>query len=615
MAALVAEHPGVRLTINLTPVLLWQIEDYVTGGATDRALELTLKASEALTADERQELLASFFDADWHNQIFPHSRYKELFLQCVAGRSFDLKAICDLQMWFNLAWFGKEFREGEVELATGERASVRRFVTQERDFSPADIRAMVAEQYKIMRAVIPVHRSLERRGQVEITTTPFYHPILPLLVDTDQATIDRPGAVHPRRFSHPEDAEAQTDLAIEFYREQFGKPPSGMWPAEGAVSQGVVPIFARRGVRWIATDRGVLARSGRWGYEVAKPDVLCQPYRAEKDEHDLAVFFRDTELSDAIGFRYYRYDDYQQAARDFLAETKDRFARKLSGSSDRVLTVVLDGENAWGAYRDDARCFLEALYGLLEQDMEITTVTFSEYLDGNPARGVAAHPVGELTKVYHLFTASWIDENGSLPGVDLGTWIGETEENQAWELLGQVRDVLEHEEAKPETRAEAFRALYAAEGSDWFWWFGDDQDSGSDDEFDDLFRAHLRNVYLALGLEPSPDLDRHIVPHIPVWTFAHRIDAVQPRDSITIWMNCPGALTWQIDDGNPQSADMARAGGVMAGACRYHLRIGPFPEKAHVVRFRFQCTHPGCDCRDACCRTEEYQVLIEMLPN
>jgi len=228
---------------------------------------LTLKPAETLTAEEREQVLSTFFDAHWHNQIFPHPRYKELFVQRRENHSFTVQDLRDLQMWFNLARFGQEFREGKVRLATGEVTSVRRFVEQGRDFSPADIEAMVAEQYKIMRAVVPIHRQLQERGQIEVSTTPFYHPILPLLVDTDRATIDRPGTTHPRRFAHPEDAEAQVRLAVECYQRCFGRPPRGMWPAEGAVSQFVVPSFARHKVHWIATDQGVLTRLGRWGYD------------------------------------------------------------------------------------------------------------------------------------------------------------------------------------------------------------------------------------------------------------------------------------------------------------------------------------------------------------
>lgn len=608
MAALVAEHPGVHLTINLTPSLLWQIEDMVEHGATDRALELTLKLAEALTDEEREQLLSTFFDAHWQNQIFPHLRYRELFTQRRQGRPFTVQDLRDLQMWFSLAWFGQEFRDGEVRLVTGEVVSVRRFVEQERDFRAADIEVMVAEQYKIMRAVIPIHRQLQEPGQIEVSTTPFYHPILPLLVDTDEATIDRPGTTHPRRFAHPEDAEAQVRLAVEHYQRWFGQPPRGMWPAEGAVSQSVIPIFARSGVRWIATDRGVLARSGRWGYQVDDPNVLCQPYRAEEGEHAISVFFRDTRLSDDIGFRYQEYPDYEQAARVFLTEIKERFAWQVTGDEDRVLAIVLDGENAWSAYREDARPFLHALYGLLERDTEVRTVTFSEYLEGNPERGIAPHPLKAQAKVYDLFTGSWIDENASAPGVDLGTWIGEDEENRGWELLGQARDFLKETSVAP--APAAFQALYTAEGSDWFWWFGEDQDSGNDDEFDDLFRTHLKNIYLSLGVEPPAELDRHIVPHAVVWTFARQVSHIQRGDRLTVRSNCPGILTWRTDGGVPGAAEMVPAGGVMAGVRRYHLTIGPFPPDVKEVRFTFRCTHLGCDCRDICCDARAYVVRI-----
>lgn len=642
MADLVAGHPGLHLTINLTPALLWQIQDYLEQGATDRALELTLKPAETLTTEEREYVLGSFFDADWHNHIFPHPRYKELFIRRREERAFTAQDVRDLQMWFNLAWFAPEFRAGEVLLATGEVASVRRFVEQERDFGLADLQAMVAEQYKVMRAVIPIHHQLQDRGQIEVSTTPFYHPILPLLVDTDQDTIDRHGTTRSIRFAHPEDAEAQVQLAVEFYRRCFGRPPRGMWPAEGAAGQSVLPFFARHGVRWLATDRGVLARSGRWGYDVDDPDVLCQPYRAEEGEDAASIFFRDTRLSDAIGFHYYALGDCEQAALDFLHQVKERFAWQFRSDpstrpegvstraeplyprgeylsawvpgDDRVLTVVLDGENAWGAYREDARPFLHALYRLLEQDPEVQTVTFAEYLEGNPLRGVAPHSLADQTQVYDLFTGSWIDEMGSAPGVDLGTWIGEGEENRGWELLGRARDQLEQANATPEVAPAAFEALYMAEGSDWFWWFGADQESGNDQEFDDLFRTHLKNVYRGLGGasglggEPPADLDDHIVPHAVVWTFARQVARVQPGDRLTVQTNCPGVLTWQFDGGGPQEAALVPAGGVMAGVRRYHLSLGSFPPGAREVRFTFLCTYHACSRRDICCDPTEYMV-------
>ena len=313
MAALVAEHPGVHLTINLTPVLLWQIEDYTGRGATDRALDLIRVPAESLTAEQRTEMLATFFGANRDNQIAPQPRYAELLAQHQRGASLDTQDLRDLQMWFNLAWFGKEFRAADVELATGDVVSVRRFVEQQRGFTPGDIDAMLAD------------------------------------------------------------------------------------------------------------------------------------------------------------------------------------------------------ENAWGAYREDARPFLHALYGLLERDTEVRTVTFSEYLDGNPTRRVRSHPMHEHGQVHELSTGSWIDEMGSAPGPDLGTWIGEPEENRAWELLGRARAELAHAGATPETAPSAFFALYAAEGSDWFWWYGKDQESGADEQFDALFRGHLAAVYTALGVPRPPDLAHPII--------------------------------------------------------------------------------------------------------
>lgn len=610
MAALVAEHPDLHLTINLTPALLWQIEDYTEHGATDRALDLTLKPAETLTAKERAFVLANFFDAHWHNQIFPHPRYKEMFAQRREEQAFTAQDLRDLQMWFNLAWFGQEFRESDVTLVTGEVVAVRRFVEQARNFSQSDVETMVAEQYKIMRAVIPLHRQLQEQGQIEVATTPFFHPILPLLVDTDQATIDRPGATHPRRFAHPEDAEAQVRLAAEAYRRWFGRAPRGMWPAEGAVSQAALPLFARHGVEWIATDRGVLARSGRWGYDVDNPDVLCQPYRAEEGETAVSVFFRDTQLSDDIGFHYYNYPDYAQAAQDFLGQIKERFARQLHDDADRVLTVVLDGENAWGAFREDARPFLHALYTLLEQDVEVKTVHFSEYLSGNGRRRIPMHPPAQQTQVYDLFTASWIDENGSAPGVDLGTWIGEAEENRGWELLADARDALAQAGATPDSHPAAYQALYMAEGSDWFWWYGDDQDSGSDDEFDDLFRTHLKHVYGNVGIPTPAALNVHIVPHTLAWTFAQQIERIQSGDRLCVRTHCAGTLTWRLDDGEPYTAQMQPVGGVMAGLRRYQYILGPFPQQVRAVSFTFRCTHPECDGQDICCKLDEHSVAI-----
>jgi alpha-amylase/alpha-mannosidase (GH57 family) len=322
----------------------------------------------------------------------------------------------------------------------------------------------------------------------------------------------------------------------------------------------------------------------------------------------VAVFFRHTDLSDRIGFAYQGYEDPEAAARDFVSRVRDLAAR-LPAGDDRVLTVILDGENAWGGYRDDGRPFLHALYRALARDPAIRTVTPSEYLDGSPARRVDRHPLAALARVHDLATGSWIDEAGSGPGVDLGTWIGEPEENRGWELLGRARADLFAAGTAAAGATEALESIYAAQGSDWFWWLGEDQDSGRDHEFDDLFRAHLRASYRVRGAEPPVILARALTTRVRVWSFTEPIPAIQPGDRLAIQTNCPGVLTWRAGEADPREAPLTPVGGVMGGSHRHRALLGPLA--AGPVRFRFRCTHPGCGGGEACCSTAEALVRVE----
>jgi alpha-amylase/alpha-mannosidase (GH57 family) len=607
MPWLLAQQPEAHATINLTPVLLAQLLHYVDEGGNDDALVLTETPAERLGSAGETALLRNFFDAHLHNQIGAAPRYAELYRKREEERPFSAQDLRDLQMWFNLAWFGVEFRTGEVELPTGQSVSVRRFVEQGRDFSHDDVLEMVAEQRKLMQAVVPMHRALRDRGQLEISTTPFYHPILPLLIDSDCATIDRPGTSLPRRFAHPGDADAQVRRAQEFHERLFGAPAVGMWPAEGAVAQYAIPFFAKHGVRWIATDAGVLERSGKWGYRAGDPDVLCRPYRAEHEGNEVSVFFRDTQLSDAVGFRYHGFHDAEAAAADFVEQAKERFAHRVTGDG-AVLSVILDGENAWGEYRDDGRPFLRALYRRLSGDPSLRMVTFSEALDGNPARHVPAHPAGDQRRIYELYTGSWADELASAPGVDLGTWIGEPEENRAWELLDDARRAFEDASIDEQTHPEAFDALYAAEGSDWFWWYGNDQDSGRDDEFDALFRAHVCAAYLLAGLSAPAKLGASSLAPRLVWRPTHKVRALPALSALVVHVNCPGSVRFHFDAGTEQRVALRPVGGVMAGASHFEATLPPAPPGAQGVSFRFSCERPGC--HSDTCRAGEQRIPI-----
>lgn len=608
MAALAAAH-DVHVTFNLTPVLLGQIDDYVVRGATDTALELTRRPAESLSRAQMEDVLSTFFDADWHNQILVHPRYAQLLEQRTAGGRFSRQDVRDVQMWFNLAWFGHEFRVAPVRLITGDTVDVARFVRQQHGFTHADVVSMLDAQYTVLRAIVPLHRALQESGQIEVSTTPAFHPILPLLIDTDQAYIDRTDASRPPRYAHVEDAVTQIALARDDYVARFGRFPSGLWPAEGAVSAEAVALVGRSGFTWLATDEGVLARSGQWGYQASDPAVRCQPYRLPGGEL-LAAFFRDTDLSDGIGFRYGQYADPHAAVQDFVRAVETRILDRLPADGDYVLTIVLDGENAWGGYSDDGRPFLHALYEHLSSDARLKTVTFSEYLSGNPRRGIAPHPVSELQRVHDLATGSWIDEPGSALGVDLGTWIGEPEENAAWTLLGEARSVVARMPEGTPGLEQARASLLAAEGSDWFWWFGSDQESSNDASFDELFRAHVRGAYEAISAEAPAQLDEPIVPHSVVWTFVHPATRVGHRDRLTIRTNCPGRLTFRIGTGAEEEMCLTAVGGVMAGTRRFQATLGPFPREAAGLTFRFRCEHEGCTHDAACCLGRSHEVRM-----
>ena len=605
MALLAASVPGLHLTINVTPGLLWQIEDYVERGAMDRSLVLSTTPAESMNAAEREELMSTFFDADLHNEILIHERYGELLNLRSQGASFSLQDIRDLQMWFNLAWFGDEFRAGDITLPGGRVVSVHRYVNQQRGFSDADIRSVLEEQLAIMGAIVPYYKALQEKGIVEVSVTPFFHPILPLLMDTSTATLDRPGTSLPKRFSRPEDAEAQVRLAIEFYRERFAIPPQGMWPAEAAVSESILPVVAKHGIRWIASDEGVLAKSGKWGYVVSDPNVRCRAYQAPTTEGNLSVFFRDEKLSNQIGFELQSIPDSKHAVDEFV-RTLDFRIQGLREPG--VVSIILDGENPWGAYAQNGRPFLRELYARMTRHDAYRTVTFSEYLRGNTERAIPAHPTNSNERVYELFTGSWIDEPRSAPGVDLGTWIGEEEENNAWDLLGGVRDFVARTESRAPVADVVKHCLYAAEGSDWFWWYGDDQQSGRDDEFDELFRTHLKAVYRLLNQPVPLELSVPLVARKLTWSLSAPIRRAFVGDRLSIQTNCPGRVNWWMSTGESGWIELRRAGGVLAGQSHHSADVGPLG--AGTLHFIIHCS--GCTCpeRCPCCTGREHTVEV-----
>jgi alpha-amylase/alpha-mannosidase (GH57 family) len=503
MAAMLQDYPNIHVTFNLTPSLIRQLDDY-QAGARDLYWVTAGIPADQLTAEQQQFLLDRFFDTN-RKIIARFPRYQELLEMRDGGVEYQTQDYLDLQVLFNLAWVDPDW------LAEEPLASL---VAKGEGYTEADKTILFAEHERLIREVIPIHRQLQEAGQIEITMTPFAHPILPLLVSTDLALqalpdLELPGA----RFAYGQDAVAQIELGVELYEDHFGVAPRGMWPAEGSVAQEIVSMVSRSGIQWMASDEGVLANSlGRSSFSrdarevVTEPDVLYRPYYVQGSQgNPVAMVFRDVVISDKVGFTYSGVSG-TAAAQDFInrihAIRDELIAQGATGPN--LVSVILDGENAWENYDNDGKEFLNTLYSFLSQDPLIRTVTPSEYLQLAPDQPV----------LDNLWAGSWISH-------DFSTWIGEDEENRAWEYLAETRAVLAKYEqgirqTSPEALAEAQTYMYIAEGSDWFWWYGSDQNSGNDESFDQQFRETLKQVYLSLGETPPVSLDVPVIPLQPV---------------------------------------------------------------------------------------------------
>jgi len=513
MAWLAQQHPQVHLTFNLVPSLLAQLDDYARGTARETRLELTAKPAQDLTEKDVHTLLDECFSANWDRMIRPRPGYHELLRKRRFGRrtaaqaaeDFSTQDLLDLQVWSTLAWFFPQLLRDDPVL--------RDLVAKDHGFTEEDKAAMMAREREVIARVLPMYRELQESGSAELSVSPFYHPILPLLCRMDRAREALPHLPMPRHVADfTEDARVQVARAVEAYQASFGRAPRGLWPSEGSVSPEVPPLAAAAGFRWIATDEGILCRSlgrtlcrdGRG--RLQEPDTLYQAYRAPADSGELAIIFRDRVLSDLIGFQY-----YNQPPGDAAADLVGRLSEIAAGSGarDAFVAIILDGENAWEHYEDSGIPFLHALYDLLARTPHIHTVTVSEHLESHPPQAVLPR----------LFSGSWINS-------DFGIWIGHQEDRRGWELLAQTRQFLaaRTDGARPLSPelSKAWEELYVAEGSDWFWWYGDDHSSPQDAEFDRLFRLHLQNVYRLVGESPPEVLDE------PIARAAIRVPYSQP---------------------------------------------------------------------------------------
>jgi alpha-amylase/alpha-mannosidase (GH57 family) len=476
MVEILGEFPKIHQTFNLVPSMVAQIEEYAEGKASDPFLDCALAPAEELTEAQRNFILKYFFQAHVERIIHRYPRYRELYEN--RERRFSTQDLRDLQIFSQIAWF-------DEDLLARDKA-LQALIAKGRDFSRADQELMARKQSEALKRVLPVYREYAAKGQIEISTTPFYHPILPLLCDSNIAQVCHPGIALPSRFQYKADARVQLERSRSYIEEKFGVTPKGLWPSEGSVSDEALALAAECGFTWSCTDNGVLART------LGHAAGAYETYRAyvwKQSGLQMRMLFRDHYLSDLIGFNYSRMGA-AEAAEHFLRQ----IAQNVAGEANALVPIILDGENAWEWYEANGRPFLRELYARISADPQLEALTVSEALakfEPQPLQGI--------------FPGSWINAN-------FDVWIGAEEDNQAWECLLAARRAYDAIKNVPEDRRKlAYEELLIAEGSDWNWWYGPEHGSDNRPEFDELYRDHLKNVYRALGMEPPAVLSRPIL--------------------------------------------------------------------------------------------------------
>jgi alpha-amylase/alpha-mannosidase (GH57 family) len=473
-------RPELRLTLNLTPVLLLQLQRYV-GGALDLWEQVARIPPADLSRAERAFLVRNFFSI-LPARVRQLPRYWELYEKRApfqetperAAEVFSEADLGDLQALFNLAWMGFGARADEP--------LVRDLLERGSGYTQEERERLLDLQRTLAARALERIRRLAASGQVEISTSPLFHPILPLLHDTDVARRVSPDRPPPPRFAHPEDVDVQLQRAASLVERSLGVRPVGLWPSEGSVSPEILPAVRRAGFRWLATDEDVLLKSLPPARHARA--ALYRPY----DVQGLSIVFRDRPLSDSIGFQYQHWDP-RDAAADFAGRLRRIGAETREGP---LVTVVCDGENPWESYPDGGRGFLEGLADRLGTGA------------GGPRAGTVAEAIaaaGQPAPLARLGAGSWIRGTFEI-------WSGKPQKNAAWGLLGRTRAHVSFptgaDVESDDALGKRLRSLAAAEGSDWFWWYDDDFVSAHKDVFDWLFRRHQANA-IALAGDGRPE--------------------------------------------------------------------------------------------------------------
>jgi alpha-amylase/alpha-mannosidase (GH57 family) len=511
MAYHLESNPKARVTFNWVPVLLDQLEDYTqqfkSGEFRDPLLEILAEDNLDCISEEACDLIInSCFKSHHEKMMAPFAHYQRLYniyrtLESESRAPFNYLSCqykADLLVWYHLAWTGETVRR--------ESKLVRDMMEKGSQFTRQDRLALFALIRELINDLIPRYKKLQDSGQIEISSTPHYHPILPLLLDFKSTRDALPFAPLPHCGQYPggkSRAKAHIVQAQTSHHKRFGKLPTGMWPAEGGVSDAGLSLMADHGVQWAATGEGVLVNSLYKSFIMTqlppRHEYLYKPYRISNGTNEITCFFRDDGLSDKIGFEYAKSHS-NDAVRDFI-HSLERIYEANTTNENPVVSVILDGENAWEYYPYNGYYFLSELYQALVEHPNIEMTTFGDILE----KCKQSEPTITVETLPAIAAGSWVYGSFS-------TWIGSTEKNLGWDLLCDAKVsydiVMETNKLSEDERVACERQLAICEGSDWFWWFGDYNSAMSVGSFDRLYRRNLSNLYRLLKL-PVPEVLSH----------------------------------------------------------------------------------------------------------
>lgn len=506
MVLFLEKFPKLKLNFNIVPALLDSIIDYTENDKKDIHSELTVMDSDNLSDDEKSFIINNFFNAKFETMVYKHETFRQLYQKRFAKENFSIEDFnsheyADLMAVFNLVW---------IDPVHFKRYPRLQELWDKKNCYTKDDRIEILEiQKQIIKEIIPTYKKYIKEGRIELTTSPYYHAILPILIDAKASAktgITTLGL--PEKMVMIDDARLQIKAGLDRIEDIFGFRPKGMWPPELCIGPKTLSMFAQEGIKWTISDEGILSNSINFDFvrdfkgNLSDPYHLLKVYNYQTKNSDINIIFRDRSIPNLINFEYAGINS-DLAASDLYEKIKT-IQNKLLVSPDtsHLLTIASDCENCWENYQNDGIDFLENIYGLIENDETLETVLISEYIEKEEHKKT-------LKRIY---SGSSIDKTFQY-------WIGEPEKNKAWAALKTTKDdfnaFCKDNKNHPDIQ-KARREILIAEGSDWFWWYGEPNNSGQDFLFDYMFREKLKKVYTVLGLNYPDYLDNSIITKIEV---------------------------------------------------------------------------------------------------